>query len=110
MNQIQLPPGLETVCFVLGENVYQDIPEILKTHFPGRRPWIVADENTRHDGAGSARPMLRGSSVKRVVARPDGEKGVYRNKRNCRRSEFHKIFLRKALILFYYTAIIMIAQ
>lgn len=46
MNQIQLPPGLETVCFVLGENVYQDIPEILKTHFPGRRPWIVADENT----------------------------------------------------------------
>lgn len=46
MKKIQLPPGLETECFVLGEECLHAVAGVLKEYFPGRRPWIVADENT----------------------------------------------------------------
>ena len=46
MRTIPIPPGLETRCFVLEEHALAAVPAILQQEFPGRRPWLIADENT----------------------------------------------------------------
>ena len=46
MKRVQLPAGLETVCFVLDHGALKAVSEVLQEYFPGRRPWIIADENT----------------------------------------------------------------
>jgi len=46
MHTIALPEGIITKYFVLADGALKELPELLQTAFPGRRPWIVADENT----------------------------------------------------------------
>ncbi len=46
MKTIEIPPGLQTKFFVLSSGALNDLPELLKTAFPGKTPWIVADGNT----------------------------------------------------------------
>ena len=54
MPVIPVPAGLDTECFVLGEGALVYLPELLRQEFPGRIPWIVADDNTwRAAGAGA---------------------------------------------------------
>ena len=46
MNFIQIPEGMETKFFVMDEHALKDVPELLNIAFPGKTPWIIADENT----------------------------------------------------------------
>ena len=46
MSLIAVPNGLQTEAFLLGHGVLKSVPELLKTYFPGQRPWIIADGNT----------------------------------------------------------------
>ena len=46
MKRIEIPRGMETSFFVMEENALRYTAEILQTEFPGKTPWIVADENT----------------------------------------------------------------
>ncbi len=43
---IPVPAGLETGLFALGEGALCVLPHVLKTSFPGKRPWLIADTNT----------------------------------------------------------------
>ena len=60
MDWIQIPQGMETKYFVMGEGVLSQVPELLKTAFPGKTPWIVADENT-WNAAGRALSAMLGT-------------------------------------------------
>ena len=51
MNLIELPAGIETRAFALGEHAIDDLPEVLGEFFPGKTAVIVADGNT-WDAAG----------------------------------------------------------
>lgn len=44
--QIDIPEGMKTVVFLLGAGVYQQLPILWNDLFPGKMPWIIADENT----------------------------------------------------------------
>ena len=46
MHTIDLPSGLWTAFFVLSEGALDELPELLRTAFGSKRPWIVADGNT----------------------------------------------------------------
>ena len=46
MPLIAVPEGLETGAFLLGHGALKSVPELLKTYFPGRIPWLIADGNT----------------------------------------------------------------
>ena len=46
MNLLPIPPGMETGAFVMESGALKDVPELLRSFFQSRRPWIVADENT----------------------------------------------------------------
>ncbi len=46
MRSIAIPPGMETELFVMERGAVHAIPEVLKSVFPGKRPWIIADQNT----------------------------------------------------------------
>ena len=46
MPLIAVPKGLQTEAFMLGHGALESVPEFLKTYFPGKRPWIIADGNT----------------------------------------------------------------
>ena len=46
MPLIAVPEGLETGAFLLGHGALKSVPELLKTYFPGKVPWIIADGNT----------------------------------------------------------------
>ncbi len=46
MNGIPLPDGIQTRFFALEHGTLKGVPQILREFFGGRRPWIVADENT----------------------------------------------------------------
>lgn len=46
MTRIAIPEGMETRFFIMAEHVLNEIPELLATAFPGRKPWIIADGNT----------------------------------------------------------------
>ena len=43
---IDIPPDLETRFFVQSENALSDLPELLAAAFPGKTPFLIADENT----------------------------------------------------------------
>ena len=51
MNLIELPAGIETRAFALGEHAIDDLPEVFGEFFPGKTAVIVADGNT-WDAAG----------------------------------------------------------
>ncbi|MBQ9338383.1 MAG: sn-glycerol-1-phosphate dehydrogenase [Lentisphaeria bacterium] len=46
MPLIAVPEGLQTGAFLLGKGAIEFVPELLKTYFPGKKPWIIADGNT----------------------------------------------------------------
>ena len=43
---VPVPPGLETEFFACGPGALKYLGEIISRHYPGLRPWIIADENT----------------------------------------------------------------
>lgn len=45
-HQIDIPSGMKTAVFLLGEGVFQELPALWNEFFPGKTPWIIADENT----------------------------------------------------------------
>lgn len=45
-HQIDIPAGMKTAAFLLGEGVFGEIPALWRELFPGKTPWIIADENT----------------------------------------------------------------
>ena len=46
MNLIPIPSGMETGFFVMSRGALADMPELLRMAFPGKKAWIIADENT----------------------------------------------------------------
>ena len=58
MPVIPVPAGLDTKCFVLGEGALVYLPELLKQEFPGKVPWIVADDNTWRAAGAKALELL----------------------------------------------------
>lgn len=46
VRELIIPAGLETERFLLGAGALQRVPELLKSLFPGKRPWIIGDDNT----------------------------------------------------------------
>ena len=46
MPLIKVPENLQTGAFLLGHGALDSVPELLKTYFPGKAPWIIADGNT----------------------------------------------------------------
>ena len=67
---IDVPKGLETAAFILGEGALNSVPELLRKFFPEKTPWIIADGNTwkaagetvfnllREDASNPAEPYL----------------------------------------------------
>lgn len=43
---IDIPAGMKTAAFAMGENAIEHISEFLQENFPGRKAWIIADGNT----------------------------------------------------------------
>ena len=64
MKRIEIPRGMETVFFVMEENALRHTAEILQTEFPGKTPWIVADENTFAAAGKSVLEYLEKAGVK----------------------------------------------
>ena len=46
MELAAIPAGMQTAAFLPGRGVLKSVPELLRTFFPGRMPWLIADENT----------------------------------------------------------------
>ena len=46
MKKIPIPEGTQTRFFYMGENILGEVHACLAEAFPGKTPWIVADENT----------------------------------------------------------------
>ena len=46
MPLIAVPKDVQTVAFLLGHGALKSVPELLRTYFPGKVPWIIADGNT----------------------------------------------------------------
>lgn len=53
MPEITIPEGLDTKYFLLSNDALTYLPELIRTYFPGKTPWLVADENT-WEAAGKA--------------------------------------------------------
>ena len=44
---IDIPAGMNTKVFVLARGALNDLPAVLNEMFPGKRPWILEDDNTK---------------------------------------------------------------
>ena len=44
---IDIPSGMSTKVFVLARGALNDLPAVLNEMFPGKRPWILEDDNTK---------------------------------------------------------------
>lgn len=75
MDLIELPPGIETRAFALGEYAIDDLPEVLKEFFAGKSAVIIADGNT-WEAAGK-----RVSSVLETSGYPVRETVIYGKER-----------------------------
>ncbi len=59
MKTIPVPPGLQTKLFVLSAGALDSLPEVLKTAFPGKTPWLIADDNTWNVAGKRAEEILK---------------------------------------------------
>ena len=67
---VKMPEGISTKRFLLGEDALLRLPEFFRQEFPGKTPWIVADDNTwrvagekafqlfQNDGLNPAEPFV----------------------------------------------------
>jgi len=46
LNLIPIPEGMETALLALSDGALEQLPVILKTYFPGKKPLLTADGNT----------------------------------------------------------------
>ncbi len=63
MKTIEIPPGLQTEFFILSAGAVNDLPELLNTAFPCKRPWIVADGNTWRAAGERAAAILKDAGM-----------------------------------------------
>ncbi len=69
MHTIKIPAGVHTRYFVLGDGVLQEVPELLRTAFPGLCPWLVADENTYRAAGGEVFRLLNAAGMDPLIGR-----------------------------------------
>ncbi|MBR7118769.1 MAG: sn-glycerol-1-phosphate dehydrogenase [Lentisphaeria bacterium] len=78
MDLIDLPSGIETKAFAMGEHAIDDLPEVLEKFFPGKSPLLVADENTWAAAGKRAQEVLEKSgAVIRDTVIYDGKKRLH---------------------------------
>lgn len=58
MNKINVPEGMETSVFIMSAGAIKDVSELLKEYFPGKRPWLIADDNTWKAAGKILQPLL----------------------------------------------------
>ncbi|MBO4344309.1 MAG: sn-glycerol-1-phosphate dehydrogenase, partial [Victivallales bacterium] len=58
------PEGIHTNTFVLGKGVLESLPELVSLCFPGKTPWIVADDNTWKAAGERAYRLLESAGMK----------------------------------------------
>ena len=46
MRYIDLPKGIQTAAFAMGEGALNEAAAFMAEIFPGKKPWIIADDNT----------------------------------------------------------------
>ena len=46
MKYIELPAGIQTAAFAMGSGAINELGKFVAEIFPGKKPWIIADENT----------------------------------------------------------------
>ena len=59
MNTIAIPEGMQTAVFVMDRGAVRDSAQVVKEYFPGKTPWIVADENTWKAAGSAAADVLK---------------------------------------------------
>lgn len=63
MPVIAVPEGLETNMFLLAPGALDHLPELIRTAFPGKIPWLIADENTWQVAGIRAKALLNASGL-----------------------------------------------
>lgn len=63
MPVIAVPEGLETNLFLLAPGALDHLPELIRTAFPGKIPWLVADENTWQVAGIRAKALLNAAGL-----------------------------------------------
>ena len=63
MNLIPIPSGMETGFFVMSRGALADVPELLRMAFPGKKAWIIADENTWQAAGKTVQQSLDGAGM-----------------------------------------------
>ena len=58
LHSIAIPPGMETRFFVQCAGALAELPELLNTAFPEKKPFLVADENTWRAAGEQAEQIL----------------------------------------------------
>ena len=56
---VDMPKGISTHAFLRGEDALLGLPQLLKENFPGKTPWIVADDNTWNAAGEKAFQLLQ---------------------------------------------------
>ena len=69
MHLIPLPDKVHSRFFVLGKDVLCELPELLKTAFPGKKPCLVADDNTWRAAGEKAFAFLKEAGLAPEVTR-----------------------------------------
>ncbi len=61
---IAIPAGMKTKVFVMCRGALKDVPTVVKEMFPGLRPWIVEDDNTRRAAGAEVWDLLNAAGLK----------------------------------------------
>lgn len=64
MKTIAIPHGISSKIFVMESGALSSLPEVLTTVFPGKIPWLVADDNTWNAAGQTAADILANAGVK----------------------------------------------
>lgn len=60
---IDIPSGMSTKAFVFARGALEDLPVVLREMYPGRRPWIVEDDNTRRAAGAAAFAIMENAGL-----------------------------------------------
>ena len=61
---VDIPAGMSTKVFVQTKGALADLPAVLNEMFPGKRPWILEDDNTKAAAGNKVFEILEANGFK----------------------------------------------
>ena len=68
MHYVDIPEGMQTAVFAMDSGALNELGKFIAEVFPGKKPWIIADENTFAAAGKKASELIDTAKLNKAAA------------------------------------------